>query len=316
MPGIPLVTVGIANYNYARFVTQALDSVASQTYENCELIIVDDCSNDHSVEVIQTWINNYTGNFKITFIKNNENYGVAKVCSSILERTSGKYYQILDADDAILPTKIAKQVSILEKDENSALVYSNTSVIDERNEIEDDYLQRIGYNTTEMPEGNIFNELLIFNFIPNSSVLIRTAFAKQIGGYNPTFQVQDYYLYLTLSEHFPFSYSNCISGFYRVHSNSLSNTFETNRKSIEGTLQLQIINYSKGNQKAKESVRKSIFNMAPYFYKHNFSTTFYWLKKNVQLNPGFRSFGYFVAFNLRIPFSFFDQLKSMFLKKI
>jgi glycosyltransferase involved in cell wall biosynthesis len=114
----PLVTIGIANFNYARFVTQALDSAASQTYENCELIIVDDCSNDNSVEVIQKWIGAYNGDFKITFIKNDENFGVAKVCSLILERATGKYYQILDADDVILPTKIAKQVSILEKNQN------------------------------------------------------------------------------------------------------------------------------------------------------------------------------------------------------
>ena len=266
--------------------------------------------------MIQKWIDCYTGNFNIVFIKNNKNTGVAQVCSLILERASGKYYQILDADDAILPTKIKKQVSILEKNEDSALVYSNISVINEKNEVEDDYFKRIGYNPNEMPEGAVFNELLIFNFIPNSSVLIRTEAAKQIGGYNPAFQVQDYYLYLTLSEHFPFIYSNCISGFYRVHSTSLSNTFESNRKSIEGTLQLQLISYSKGNEKAKASIRESVFNMAPYFYKYGFSTAPYWLKKNVQLSPGVTSICNLAALNLLIPYSFFDRLKNKFLKKI
>ena len=117
---IPLVTIGIANYNYARFVTHALESVANQTYKNCELIIVDDCSTDNSVEVIQDWIDNYSGNFKIEFIKNSKNTGVAKVYNSILERVSGKYYQIIDADDFIFPDKIARQVSILEKEEEAS----------------------------------------------------------------------------------------------------------------------------------------------------------------------------------------------------
>ena len=316
MSEMPLVTIAIANYNYARFVTQALDSAANQTYKNCELIIIDDFSNDNSVEVIQAWIENYTGNFKVLFIKNNSNIGIAKVCKLILERASGKYYQIIDADDGIFPTKIENQVAILEKVETSALVYSNISVVDANNNMEDDYFKRIGYDQDKMPDGKIFNELLMFNFIPNTSVLIRTEFAKQIGGYDQTLQVQDYYLYLTLSEHFPFSYLNGINGIYRVHSTSLSNNLHSNSKSIEGSLKLRLHNYSKGDQKAKANIRKSIFNMAPYFYKHHFTTAAYWLKTNAQFNPGFKSIGYFTAFNLGIPYSFFDKLKSILKKDI
>lgn len=316
MSHIPLVTIGIANYNYARFVTQALDSAANQTYENVELIIVDDCSKDNSIEVIQDWLNNYSGNFKIMFIKNSKNIGVANVCRLILERASGKYYQILDADDGIKSDKVEKQVAILEKDEKVALIYSNISIVDEENKlINDDYLDRIGYDQINMPEGNIFQELLVFNFIPNPSVLIRTEYAKRIGGYDQSFQVQDYYLYLTLSEHFSFFYCNCLTGFYRVHSTSLSNNLQSNAKSIEGSLKLQFLNYSKGNQNSKANIRKSIFNMAPYFYKHNFNTAAYWLKKNVQFNPGLKSIGYFAVFHLGIPYSFFDKLKSLFLKR-
>jgi alpha-1,3-rhamnosyltransferase len=308
-----LVTIGIANYNYAEFVTQALESAANQTYLNCELIIVDDCSNDNSINVIQQWINNYKGCFKITFLKNTRNTGVANVCKLILENVSGKYYQILDADDFIVPEKTSKQVAILESDENVALVYSNISVIDENNKIiNDDYLKRIGYDEYKMPEGEIFNDLLIFNFIPNPSVLIRTESAKQIGGYNSNYQVQDYYLYLTLSEHFPFFYCKGISGFYRVHSNSLSNNLKSNAKSVEGSLKLQFRNYSKGDDTAKASIRKSIFNMSPYFYRHNFPSVGFWLKKNLIMNPGIKSFGYFAAYNLGIPYTLFEKIKKRF----
>ena len=154
---IPLVSIGIANYNYAKYIAQALESAANQTYKNCELIIVDDCSTDNSVEVIQNWIDHYKGNFNIKFIKNSKNAGVAKVYNSILERVSGKYYQILDADDLIFPEKIARQVSILEKQEEAALVYSNISVVNENNErVEEDYLQRIGYDQTQYAGGEGF----------------------------------------------------------------------------------------------------------------------------------------------------------------
>jgi glycosyltransferase involved in cell wall biosynthesis len=311
MKTLPLVTIGIANYNYADFVVQALNSAANQSYLNCELIIVDDCSTDNSIEVIEKWINDYSGRFKITFFKNTSNIGVAKVCKLILEKASGKYYQILDADDFIVLEKIESQVAILESDEKLALVYSNISVINEDNKIiNDDYLKRIGYDEYNMPEGKIFNDLLIFNFIPNPSVLVRTQFARQTGGYNSNYQVQDYYLYLTLSEYFPFFYCNGISGFYRVHSNSLSNNLRSNAKSVEGSLKLQFENYSKGNDTAKANIRKSIFNMSPYFYRYDFPSVGFWLKKNFIMNPGIKSFGYFAAYNLGIPYTLFEKIKK------
>ena len=311
MADFPLVTIGIANYNYAEFITQALESVANLHYGNCEIIIVDDCSKDNSVQVIEQWINNYPGNWKISFIRNAQNTGVANVCNLILQNASGKYYQILDADDLLKSDKLEEQVAVLENDEKIALTYSNISVIDENNEIiEEDYLKRIGFDKNNMPEGNVLNELLMFNFIPNPSVLIRTEYAKQIGGYDLSFQVQDYYLYLTLSEHFSFSYSNCITGYYRVHSDSLSNNIQSNSKSVEGSLKLQYLNFSKGNKKAKASIRKSIFNMAPYFYKHRFPSAGFWLRKNAIMNPGVKSVGYFAAYNLGIPYSIFDKIKS------
>ena len=196
------------------------------------------------------------------------------------------------------------------------MVYSNISVVNENNEtVEEDYLQRIGYDQTRMPEGKVFNELLIFNFIPNPSVLIRTESAKQTGGYDPNFQVQDYYLYLTLSEQFPFCYDDYISASYRVHSDSLSNSLQSNARSVEGSLKLQFLNYSKGNEKAKAHIRKSIFNMSPYFYQHAFTSANYWLKKNVLFNPGLTSVGYFIAFNLGIRYSLIEKIKALFLKK-
>jgi glycosyltransferase involved in cell wall biosynthesis len=68
--GTPLVTIGIPNFNYAHYIEEALNSVASQTYPNIEMIIVDDCSADNSVAVIENWIQNYSGRFVISFIKN------------------------------------------------------------------------------------------------------------------------------------------------------------------------------------------------------------------------------------------------------
>ena len=313
MDTLPLVTIGIPNYNYAHYIIDALESVVNQTYSNIEFIIVDDCSIDNSVEIIEKWIRNYNERFKITFIKNASTIGISRVCNIILTRASGKYFQILDADDMILADKIKIQVQQFEKDGKCSLVYSNIGIINEENQvINNDYLGQIGYDRRNMPQGNVFKDLLMFNFVPNPSVLIKTDDAKEIGGYDESLQVQDYYLYLTLSERYNFIYSNEVTSYYRIHSDSLSNSNKTNPNSIEGSLTLLCRYYENGDDKFKAHVKKSIFNMAPYFYKHRFQNANYWIKRNATLNPGFKSIGYLVAFYIGIPYSFFDKLKSIF----
>lgn len=316
---LPLVTIGIPNYNYAAFVTHALNAVANQTYANCEMIIVDDCSRDNSVEVIENWIKSYQGNFEITFIKNSFSHGIAKVSNIILNKAAGKYYQILDADDVILPDKIANQVPIIEGHEKCAVVYSNISIINDEGEIiNDDYLKRVGYDQNLMPSGNLFSDLLKFNFIPNPSTLIRTHFSRKIGGYDESIFIQDYYIYLSLSEHFDFIYQKDVTASYRLHGTSLSNNNHKSAAKIsEGVLMLLLRYYKKScplNQgedvKFKAQFRNNVFNMAPYFYKHNHPTAKYWLLQNFRLNPGFRSIGYLVAFSIGIRYAFFEKIKS------
>ncbi|MGN6605063.1 MAG: glycosyltransferase family 2 protein [Ginsengibacter sp.] len=318
MSKLPLVTIGIPNHNYAAFVTYALNAVANQSYENCEIIIVDDYSGDNSVQVIENWIRNYKGNFKITFIKNTFSHGISKVCNIILNKAAGKYYQVLDADDVILPDKIASQVAILEEREECAVVYSNIAVINEAGKIiNGDYLKRVGYDENSMPSGIIFSDLLTFNFIPNPSTLIKTHLAKKIGGYDESIFIQDYYIYLSLSEHFEFIYQKGITGYYRLHGTSLSNNNHKSAARIsEGVLMLLSRYYKKncadgaGNAEFKERFKSSVFNMAPYFYKHNYPRAKYWLIQNFRLNPGFRSIGYLIAFSIGCPYSFFEKIKS------
>lgn len=316
---LPLVTIGIPNYNYAAFVTHALNAVANQTYSNCEIIIVDDCSSDNSVEVIENWIKSYQGNFEIAFIKNSFSQGIAKVSNIILNKASGKYYQILDADDVILPHKIANQVPVIEESEKCAVVYSNISIINDEGEIiNDDYLKRIGYDQDLMRSGNLFSDLLKFNFIPNPSTLIRTDFAKKIGGYDESIFIQDYYIYLSLSEHFDFIYQKDVTASYRLHGTSLSNNNHKSAAKIsEGVLMLLYRYYKKScsnhrdqDAKFKQQFKNSVFNMAPYFYKHNYPTAKYWLLQNFRLNPGFKSIGYLLAFSIGFPYSFFEKIKS------
>jgi glycosyltransferase involved in cell wall biosynthesis len=93
----PMVTIGIINYNYSRYLDDSIQSVLNQSYKNIELLIIDDCSQDDSVEKIK----NYETNHKnIRGIYHNENSGSALLgVQEVINEAKGEYLMILSADD-------------------------------------------------------------------------------------------------------------------------------------------------------------------------------------------------------------------------
>lgn len=309
----PLVTIGIPNYNYSHYVINTIESAVNQTYSNIEVIIVDDCSTDNSVEVIEEWIKEYKGPVITKFIKNVINLGLSANCNIILKNSKGKYFQPLDADDWILPDKIAKQVSLLERSENTAMVYSNSSVINEEGKITNpDYCARIHYDRNKMPQGKIKKDLLTFNFISLPSVLINTQYAREVGGFDDTLQVQDYYLWLKLSERYDVIYTNEILAHYRVHESSMSNNSFTSPNSTDSVLRIKYNYYNDCNPSLKKIISRNIQFGAVYLYQYKHLAAKKWLTIAFFLNPGFKTFLYFLSIRIGIPFSFYEKIKSLF----
>ena len=100
----PLVSVIITNYNYAAFLKQSIDSVLSQTYQNFELIVVDDGSIDQSREIIHAY-----GDRLVPILQANAGMGASR--SAGLARSQGEIICFLDADDYFHPDKLAKVVA-------------------------------------------------------------------------------------------------------------------------------------------------------------------------------------------------------------
>lgn len=309
---VPLVTVGIPNYNYAHYIKEALNSVASQTYPNIELIIVDDCSTDNSVVEIENWRSNYAGEMSIIFIKNEINLGLTGTCNVILKNANGKYFQTLDADDILLPRKIEKQVALIERNSNVAFIYSNIEIIDENGKIiNEDYLQQIGYDENKMPEGNIFEPLFDFNFVPLPSVLINTKMARVAGGFDEKQQVQDYYMWLKLCEKHDVLYLNEKTAYYRSHHSSMSRSEKTNPRSVESVLNIKYRYFKNSSKAIQNIIKKNIHFSAAYLYEHKIASAAKWLKRDFIYNPGLKSFAYFIAIHLGVPFSFFNSIKKL-----
>ena len=97
------------SYNTDRFIAESIQSVLMQTYPNWELLIVDDCSSDHTVEIIQSFADP-----RIKFFENSTNLGAASCRNTALRNAKGRWIAFLDSDDIWMPEKLEKQIRFME----------------------------------------------------------------------------------------------------------------------------------------------------------------------------------------------------------
>ncbi|MES2777496.1 MAG: glycosyltransferase [Bacteroidota bacterium] len=219
----PLVSIMAVNYNSRNYVIETLESIKNQTYENVELIIIDDCSTDGSVDIIREWVKTYPKPVKL--ILHEKNRGLCATCNHALENATGKYTSMIATDDIMLPDKITKQVAILElTGENIALVYSDAYLIDDAGK------RKFGtYMTVRSkckfeypPSGNILQHFAHNNFLMGQSALYKKSVFDAVGGYDEELAFEDYDMSIRIAKRYEILHSDEIFVCYRVHSESFS----------------------------------------------------------------------------------------------
>jgi glycosyltransferase involved in cell wall biosynthesis len=220
-PEAPRVTVIVTCFNHDRFLVECLESVRAQTHRNVELIIIDDCSTDGSRERIASWLG-ATG-VSARFIAHTRNIGICRSRNEGLRHASGKYVAAIATDDVWLPEKLAVQTAILEREpETTAVVYSDALVMDEDgNALEPRFIERCR-PFAEMPDGDIYRDLLVNNFIPAPGTLLRRSALQAVGPYDETLAFEDWDMWLRLARRFRFVYYPVPVARYRIVATSLT----------------------------------------------------------------------------------------------
>jgi glycosyltransferase involved in cell wall biosynthesis len=113
-------------YNCATYITETISSVQSQTYQNWEIIIVDDCSTDNTESIVVA-----LNDKRIRYFKNSENRGAAISRNLALREAKGRWIAFLDSDDLWAPTKLERQLRFMVENK-FAFSYHNYSEIDEQ----------------------------------------------------------------------------------------------------------------------------------------------------------------------------------------
>ena len=120
-----LVSIIMPSYNTANYIEASIESVRHQTYENWELIIVDDCSTDNTDEIVKPLLSDA----RIRYLKNEKNSGAAISRNRALREAKGKWIAFLDSDDLWLPEKLEEQVAFMEQN-GYHFSYTNYEEID------------------------------------------------------------------------------------------------------------------------------------------------------------------------------------------
>lgn len=127
----PLITVGIINYNYSHYLDECLASIQNQTYKNLDVLIIDDCSTDGSIEKIKKIESKYL-NVRTILHKKNVGHAI-KAIQEIVEHAQGEYIVMMSADDCYLKnTALEEQVNVLISNPDVDYVYGNLQLMDEQ----------------------------------------------------------------------------------------------------------------------------------------------------------------------------------------
>ena len=215
----PKVSVVITCYNYGQYVESALQSVFSQTFQDFEIILVDDGSTDDSEERIRPFLSDS----RLKYIKQ-ENSGQAKAKNRGINESSGEFIAFLDSDDKWNKTKLEKQLPLfLNKD--VGVVYSKAKYIDEYDHpvnivLKDKYMRP--------RNGKVTDFLYMNNFVPFSSSIVRCGGFKEFGVFDESLPMGiDWDLWLRLSTQYKFDFVDEPLLIYRVgHPGQMSKMVE------------------------------------------------------------------------------------------
>lgn len=147
-----LVSVVMPAYNCEKYIKTAMESVLAQNV-SLELLVIEDHSADKTVECIRA----FSGDERVKYIQNERNLGVAQSRNKGIEMAKGKYIAFLDADDYWMQDKLAKQVSLMEK-EQAVLSSTGRELIDENGNPKGKIIgikEEISYK--ELLRGNVLN---------------------------------------------------------------------------------------------------------------------------------------------------------------
>jgi len=245
MQNNPLVSVIIPAYNHEKYIQETIFSIINQTYDNIELIIIDDGSMDLTYDKICEMEIMCRKRFTCFDFTNQENKGIIETLNSLITKTSGEYIYLIASDDIAAPHAIETELDFLAEHPDYALCVGNNDIIDENSRrcffaenISNVYSvneakytsfsfllmqghKRINFFSDDF--GSYNNLIQFCNHIPNG-YLIRKSIFEKTGLYNKEAPIEDYWIMMQIAKYSKMKYLRDTLFYYRWHGNNTIST--------------------------------------------------------------------------------------------
>jgi len=209
--GNPAVTVVVAAYNHEPYIRQTLESIENQTFQDFEIILIDDGSTDKTLEIARQCGSRAT-------VLGQANQGVVAARNRGIGLAKGRYICFVDSDDIVLPDRFERQVAVLDKNPAMGLAFADALIIDSTG-------RQIGrwsdvYPVVPGPTARML--VMHYCFIPMMTALVRRETLLALGPFEEPGPISEYAKWIEIAHVSPVHYDPKPLGCWRRHTGNVS----------------------------------------------------------------------------------------------
>lgn len=218
----PDISIVIPCFNAEKTVGATLDSILAQSYQDYEVIAVNDGSSDATGDILGEYTDKFTGRLAIVS-QVNQGQTVAKNVGTA--HASGRFVAFIDSDDMWAPEKLSRQIEFLEHNSHVGLCYTNGYYIDEQN----NRIEEVGVSPDY--RGRCFQKLLMGNNMVASSVMVRTEVLDKVGWFDEELRAcENWELWTRIAQSYEIDYIDEPLTYYRQHDDNMMRDIDKMRK--------------------------------------------------------------------------------------
>ncbi len=237
---IPRVTFFVPTYQYGHYLAECVRSILKQSYENFEILILDDCSRDQTPEIAHQLMKDDS---RVVYVRHEKNKGHMANYNHGIAMAKGEFLWCVSADDCLAsPDVLQRYIDAFNENPALGMAFCRAQIMDEDSQPAEKWIPRQNYpQLAKIPtvySGRTFyKKILQENFVPVIAAMARKECYEKAGNYNPRLtHTGDWYLWMQFALAWDTYYDPEPMVYYRVHRNNMHQTYTSDTHTQENTL--------------------------------------------------------------------------------